>query len=142
MCFSSSTTRTLGFIVPPIASIDHGGVRPLFYRCDRNVNGDFPVYWEVGPASLRPLRGSRPEGALAVLARARRPSSARSTSLSGLPTSPKRSRIFFSRYRRYEKWGRPLSFTKTNTGGAPSAALVAFVKPNPRPLLLRGRCLS
>src|SRR2546428_13202761 len=119
MCFSSSTTRTLGFIVPPIASIDHGGVRHLFYRCDRNVNGVFAAYGEVGPASLRPLRGSRPEGALAVLARARRPSSARSTSLSGLPTSPKRSRIFFSRYRREEEGSRPPALPHKDTGGAP-----------------------
>src|SRR2546425_9937498 len=119
MCFSSSTTRTLGFIVPPIASIDHGGVRHLFYRCDRNVNGVFPVYGEVGPASLRPLRGSRPEGALTVLARARRPSSARSTRLSGLPTSPKRSRIFFSRYRRHRQRSTARALTHRAAPGAP-----------------------
>src|SRR5436190_13310182 len=37
MCFSSSTTRIFGLIVPPIASLDHRGVKAMFYRCERTV---------------------------------------------------------------------------------------------------------
>src|SRR5712691_5535739 len=51
MCFSSSTTRILEVIDPPIASIDHSNVRGPFYMCQRNVMasllGSGPV-----PASL------------------------------------------------------------------------------------------
>src|ERR1700736_6661104 len=61
-------------------------------------------------------------------------SPARNTRRSGLPANPKRSRILFSRYRRYEKCSRLVSFTKSTTVGASPEAWVAKFSLRRRPL--------
>src|SRR5438105_15817219 len=58
----------------------------------------------------------------AALVLLRRLSSDRKTSFNGLPIKPKLSRIFFSRYRRYEKCSSPVSFTNRTTVGVSSPA--------------------
>src|SRR4029077_11503687 len=89
-----------------------------------------------------------PEGALTqpthhfLAAPARFPVSERRISLIGLPTSPNRSLIFFSRYRLYEKCSRPTSLTNSTMVGASEPAWVAKPTFRRRPLKLGGGCSS
>src|SRR5438477_11161581 len=106
MWASSSTTRTLK-LKPAIPSIHHHPVIRMSGRRERNVNElalHLPTF-RLDPRALSAEVAEAPCGDPLVAARLSVP--ARRTSFNGLPWRLNRSRIAFSRQRRYEKWSKP-----------------------------------
>src|SRR5438093_2651630 len=121
----------------PLERLNEGSVMPCLYRRP-------PLRASFTGGTAYPLRGAPERLAFSPpdLAPARFPVSDRRISLIGLPTRPNRSRIFFSRYRRYEKCRSPTSFTNITIVGASEPAWVAYPTFSRRPLTLGGGCSS
>ncbi len=94
------------------------------------------AWFHVGP-TVRPERGRRGIHLALIIGRAPGPARGlpaaqasgslrrRTTMWSRTPAKPKTARIWFSRYRSYEKWSRSGSLTKRTTVGLGELAWVA-----------------